>query len=158
MPKTRQTRRNAAIRAFIEAVRADALPGIGMPNPMRVLLPVHVEAAPTGHCAVCHCTLIGQQQLLCSGHWDYVLFDVPMTRPYSGYLEQLADWLEATMDSLSVYPNWTNQIAITRGGRVCEVCERGTSHREQLLDGTGTVIKYHYVCPDHVSFRSATKA
>ena len=51
MPTTRQTHRNAAIRGFIEAVRAGRIPGIGTPNPMRVLTTVNVEEAPEDRCA-----------------------------------------------------------------------------------------------------------
>ena len=158
MPKTRQTQRDAAIRGFIEAVRAGQIPGIGTPNPMRVLTTVNVEEAPEGRCAVCHCELVGRQTMLCSGHWDYVLFDETDVRPYTEYLTRLADWLEATMESLHVYPHWTHYLAATRGGSVCEVCEKPTSHAEDLIDGTGKLVKRHYVCKDHVSFRSATRA
>ena len=91
MPKTRQTHRNAAIRGFIEEVRAGQIPGIGTPNPMRVLMTVNVEDAPEGQCAVCHCELVGRQTTLCSGHWDYVLFDDTDVCPYTGYLTRLAD-------------------------------------------------------------------
>lgn len=148
-----QTRRHAAVLEVIAQIENDPGWSGASLDHARILLDVHLEAARPGCCAVCDVELIGNQHLLCQGHWDYLVFDQPRTRPFSRYAEELAESLRVLESGISITRVRTHWMGAVSGGSRCEACDTVTTNVEQIVNGHGEVLKRHTVCEAHCTFR-----
>ena len=148
-PKDRQT----AIARLGERIDSGELVAIDLSG-ARLITPRHPIPDDDRVCIVCGCALIGTQVEPCSGHWDYLRIEgIDPDQPYTAFLEALRTWLVERAAGLWVE---TLQIGYPVGKWVkCEVCGQGTSLVEHIGNDRGEVLKRHYVCADHRSFRDS---
>ena len=149
----KQTKRHAAIIEVIARIENDPGWSGAHMDDARILLDVHVDAAEPGHCAVCDAPLVGRQELLCQGHWDYLVFDQPRTRPFDSYLRRLAESLQILESGIEIVRTRTHWMGAVSGHSRCEVCDTVTTNIERLVNGDGEILKSHTVCEAHCTFR-----
>lgn len=113
-----------------------------------------LEQHDPAHCAICNVPLIGRQTHFCSGHWDYVVADIPLSQPYHEVLRALVNWLKVNLYEPTIVRSHAHWLGVVKGRVRCEMCGRTTSVVEMLQASDGTMVKRHTVCEDHAFARS----
>lgn len=146
-------RRTAAARNLIAAVESGSPVPTGKENTVRIIVP-HEPHPGSERCIVCDARLIGRQQRLCAGHWDYLVVPPAAT----ANTEQFVAWLTTVTDRLRVEHYQRFWMAVMKGHSRCEICDVPTSNVERLVSGDSTPVKTHTVCPSHQTFRDPEPA
>lgn len=149
-----QTARARHVRTLIDELRAGSPPPALIHEGARVYFPLAVEAATPGMCVVCSTPLVGRQNSLCSGHWDWVLFEPLEVIAHEMFpVASIIEFLEIILGETSVWNSPSNENEARDGESRCEVCNVATPNVETLRSRYSSVIKEHIVCPAHQSFR-----
>lgn len=144
--------RNAAVDELVGRIDSGEVVALDLSG-ARLITPRHPIPDDDRVCIVCGCALQGTQEELCWGHWDYLRIEgIDPDQPYVDFLEQLRIWLAERASGLRVE---TVQIewAGAANRNHCDVCGKGTTLYEQLVNDRGEILKRHFVCADHRSFR-----
>ncbi len=147
-----QSSRSSAVNEWINELRAGAPIPTDMHRGARVYFSALADAAAPGVCVVCGTPLVGRQENLCAGHWDWLLFE-PLEE-----IQMLFNPTNALIEFLRIFVHNGFVISTDEGhdpdeGATCEVCGTGTTTRETLYTCNGGSIKEHAICPDHRTFR-----
>jgi len=144
-----QTNRNNAVSELVDQLLAGVAKLSNFHAGARVYFAAAVASAKSGSCIVCGSTLIGTQEHLCSGHWDYVL--IPQEALVS--TELLVDYLETNLSLSHIEKTSQPWPLVTKGHSRCEICDTPTDNVEELRSGREHTLKRHVVCSDHQAFR-----
>ena len=147
-----QQKRRDAIARLISEIDHGEIPSIDR-HGARFIFQQHILEADPAACAICGVPLIGRQQHFCSGHWDYVVVDLPLDQPYHRLLTSLAAWLRENLSEPQITWHYHYWLGVAKGMYKCEVCECTTGHQEVLGSDSERAVKRHAVCEDHASFR-----
>lgn len=147
-----QQQRRDAIARLISEIELGQIPSIDS-HGARFIFQQHLLEANPAACAICSVPLIGRQRHFCSGHWDYVVVDLPLEQPYHRLLTSLAAWLRENLLEPQIIRHHHYWLGVAKGVHTCEVCGRTTEHQEALESDSERVVKRHTVCEDHASFR-----
>lgn len=146
-----QTNRDHAAAEWINQLVAGVPSTNDFHHGARVYFPTAVKETKPSSCIVCDAALIGKQELLCHGHWDYVLIpDASIATR-----DTLIEFIELNLRHTHIETTHQHWALVTKGHSRCEICDTPTDNVEELRSGLGHTIKRHVVCPDHRSFRSA---
>ena len=144
--------RNDVVIRFIQRIDDGEIVSLDLEG-LRLISPRSRGTNDGPTCSVCGCGLLGTQKGLCTGHWDYLRVEgVDPDQRYADFLLALRGWLSRRASGLwvdAVYAGWP---AVNHCR--CEVCGVATSLVEQLGNDRGEILKHHFVCADHRSFRA----
>lgn len=149
-----QTARGRDVRTLIDQLRAGAPPPTLLHEGARLYFPLAVAASAPGRCVVCATPLVGRQQWLCAGHWDWVLFEPLEVVAHEMFpVQAIIEFLEIILGQTSVWTSPSNHDEARDGDSRCEVCNAATPNVETLRSRYSSVIKEHIVCSAHRTFR-----
>lgn len=149
-----QTARDREVRTLINQLRAGSPPPTLLHEGARIYFPLAVEASSPGLCLVCATPLVGRQESLCSGHWDWVQFEPLELVAHELFpVPSIIEFLEIFLCETSVWSHPTNLEEARSGRSRCEVCDTITANVETLRTRSSSAIKEHIVCPAHRTFR-----
>lgn len=149
-----QTKRHESVVELINDLDAGAPLPAELHHGARFYFPRAVNAAAAARCIVCNVQLIGQQRLLCSGHWDWVQFE-----PFEEFDYEMnprisiIEFLQIHLSNTFIVTQRRSWPAVLKEDAHCEVCGRLTDNVEQLWNRYATILKSHVVCPEHQTFR-----
>jgi hypothetical protein len=145
-----QSQRNQAVQKFLDDYRSGPVPSLDKLSTDLRLIPASANSTK-GTCTVCGVLLLGRQDRLCSGHWDYIFLDEIFHT-----LQYIAEFVEGNLNGLHItHDAWTGHwLPLYKGALSCEVCGIRTGLTEKLRNINGDVLKSHQVCLDHASFKS----
>lgn len=119
----------------------------------RIYLTKDSDVGATERCLVCGIPLCGNQREFCWGHWDFIVVRSSDTLELSSSGEaQVVDELR-TLTGLKVRHIRPYYIGIAKGKCRCSVCNDLMGISERIIDASGGLVKWHYVCMDHMTFR-----
>lgn len=149
-----QSARDREVKELINALEAGSTAPTTLHHGARLYFPADMQETEPGTCLVCAATLIGQQQHLCSGHWDWLLFAPLEELQYViNPTAALIEFLEIFLVDTLIWSSDRN-IELAQPGRSrCEVCNCITANVEELRNKDLQLIKDHVVCPAHQTFR-----
>ena len=146
------TRRNHRIEALIAELANDDV-GFLDQNPARIVYP-RMAPRPEGTCVVGGCPLVGTQELLCWGHWDYLIVTgIDGEAPFRQMTAALHDWLVAHARGLRVVHSRVYYVAINHARLPCEYCGTQSRWIESIVNDAGERIRSHLSCEDHLFYR-----
>ena len=149
-----QVKRSEAVSRLIERIENGDLVALDLQKEIRFIFQEHVSQPDSRKCQICQTPLVGRQEFFCLGHWDYVIVDLPINRPYFELLNDFATWLCNNLTDPEIVYSQSHWLGVIKGHSRCEFCDRPSPLIEQLVNRNGTVLKKHIVCHDHASFRS----
>lgn len=149
-----QMERSTAVSRLIDRIENGDLVALDLQDEIRFVFQEHVSHPDLRKCQICKTPLVGRQEFFCFGHWDYVIVDLPLQRPYYELLKDFAEWLRNNLLGPAIAYSQIHWLGVIKGHSRCEVCDRSSPIIEQLMNNDGNVLKQHIVCQDHASFRT----
>lgn len=148
------TERCAAIAELADKIGTSQ--GIGLERlqrKARILFRADSDIVATDRCLVCGIPLCGNQSEFCWGHWDYLVVRIP--DGCDGVLSGCSEVVDElrTLTGLEVRQKRPYYIGVTKGKCRCSVCNDLVGISERIVNANGDLVKWHYVCVDHVTFR-----
>jgi hypothetical protein len=97
-----QSQRNQAVQKFLDDYRSGPVPSLDKLSTDLRLIPASANSTK-GTCTVCGVLLLGRQDRLCSGHWDYIFLDEIFHT-----LQYIAEFVEGNLNGLHItHDAWT---------------------------------------------------
>jgi len=146
--------RCAAIAELADRIEASRDIGLErLHRKARIYFRADSDGGQTDRCLVCGIPLCGNQGEFCWGHWDFIVVRVP--EDSDGTSSECSDVVAElrTLTGLEVRQKRPYYIGVTKGKCRCSVCDDLVGISERIVDANGNLVKRHYVCVDHVTFR-----